>query len=163
MRRRPEVTRRGKVAAISVAILLCALGAAPLVAQETDEAKEERVRELLQLTGAGEMGVQVMRQMIAAFKAGSPDVPEEFWDGFMAEINPDELVELVVPIYLEHLTLEEISAAIEFYQTPAGQSLLKKMPIIMQDSMAAGQQWGAELGQSVVERLEKWKTENPKT
>jgi hypothetical protein len=59
-----------------------------------------------------------------------------------------------VPIYVEHLTVEEMQAAIDFYETPEGQSLIEKMPVISQESFAVGQQWGMELAQRVMEEIE---------
>ena len=65
-----------------------------------------------------------------------------------------ELEDMVIPIYVKHLTAEEMDASIAFYRTPIGQSILQKMPAVMQESMQAGQQWGMKLGQQIAEELE---------
>lgn len=149
--------KRHRAAALVVVTALSAFGtSAEAPATEAQEA-EQLVRELLEITGAAELGVQAMNQMIDAFKQSDPLVAEEFWSEFMAEVDPDELVELVIPIYLEHLTVEEMKAAVEFYRTPAGQTIIRKMPTIMQESMLVGQEWGMEIGRRVAERLEEWK------
>ncbi len=144
-----------------IALALAGLLAAGVAAQETAASEEERVRlahELLEVSGAGELGVQVMGQMMQAFKATNETVPEEFWTEFMAGVDVDGLTEMVVPIYTKHLTAEEMEATIDFYRTPAGAAIIQKMPLIMQESMAAGQQWGFELSRSALERIEAWKS-----
>ena len=66
----------------------------------------------------------------------------------------DEMIELVVPIYDKYLTHDEIKIIITFYETPVGKKMIAVLPQIMQESMAAGQQWGKEIGERVVERRE---------
>lgn len=133
---------------------------APLAAQESAES-ERLARHLLDLTRAGELGLQVMTQMIDTLASSNPQVPAAFWDEFLAEIDPEGFVELSVPIYVEHLTVEEMEAAIAFYSTPEGQAILTKMPTIVQQAMQAGQAWGMEVGQRAMERLAAWKQAHP--
>ena len=109
-----------------------------VVGQETDKSIEGVARDLLEVSGSAQMGVQVMQQMVASFKTTMPDVPPEFWDEFMRDVDPDELMELVIPIYVEHLTKDDMEAAIAFYRTTAGQAILAKLPVIMQESMTVG-------------------------
>ncbi len=52
--------------------------------------------------------------------------------------------EKVIPIYDRHLSHEEIRGLIQFYETPLGRRLVKVLPQIMQESMAAGEEWGTE-------------------
>lgn len=129
--------------------------------QDSEKATEDLAHELLEVSGAGQMGVQVMEQMFASFKTALPDVPQEFWDEFMQSVDPDDLVKLVIPIYVKHLEKSEMEAAIAFYKTPAGQAILTKLPVIMQESMTAGQQWGMQLGTEVQKRLEARKQDQP--
>lgn len=140
------------VVACGLVVLLVA-GAGPAAGQEVSR-EEALARELLEVSGAGEMGLQVVRQMVQSFTAANPEVPQEFWDGFVEEVDPRELEEMVLPIYTKHLTAEEMEATIEFYRTPVGQSILQKMPVVMAESIKIGQQWGMELAQRAMEKLE---------
>jgi uncharacterized protein len=110
-------------------------------------------RQLLYLTGSGKLGVQVMNNMMASFKKNVPSVPNEFWDDFSKEFTPDELIELLVPIYSKYYSDEEIVALIKFYQTPLGQKVIEKMPLISQDSFYAGQEWGKQIGEKAAAKL----------
>ena len=42
---------------------------------------------------------------------------------------------------------------IKFYQTPVGQKYANSSPMIMQESMQIGQQWGMKLGQEFTKKL----------
>ncbi len=144
--------RKSIVVVCSLVVLLVA-GAGPAAGEEVSR-EEALARELLEVSGAGEMGLQVVRQMIQSLTAANPDVPQEFWEGFVEEVHSGELEEMVLPIYTKHFTAEEMEASIEFYRTPVGQSILRKMPVVMAESIQVGQQWGMELAQRVMEELE---------
>ena len=45
----------------------------------------------------------------------------------IAEVNINELVELIVPIYDKYLTHYEIQKIVDFYQTPVGQNPLSSI------------------------------------
>lgn len=127
-------------------------------AQEAPEpgasGKEADIRKLLDVTGSARIGVESADQLIEQFKTAMPQVPEEFWRDFRAELNEEALVELLVPIYDKHLTHEEITGLIEFFETPIGKSYVEKMPAIMRESQMAGQKWGQKVGMKVQKKLQ---------
>ena len=126
--------------------------AAPATAPATTPATSKSILELMTLTGTGNLGVQALHSLLPSLKASAPDVPPEFWDDFMKEVDPNELVNLTVPIYMRHFTENEIQEMIRFYKTPTGQKLVQKQPQVMQESMQAGQLWAQGLAQRVLER-----------
>jgi hypothetical protein len=138
-------------------LLLClALLVAPsawAAEAKVDPDLDREIRLMLKLTGSEELGVAAMKTMIESFRKSLPTVPEEFWTTFEAEIQPGQLTELVVPIYARHLTIEQIRAANRFYTTEEGKALVAKLPVIMNESMAAGQIWGQAIAQKALERL----------
>ena len=46
---------------------------------------------------------------------------------------------MMLDIYNKHFTEEEITAMLEFYRSETGQSILSKMPVVMQESMVTSQ------------------------
>ena len=96
------------------------------------EEKQDDIKKLLKMTGSGELAIQVMENMVVEFKKILPQVPEEFWKKFMEEIDPNEMIELVVPIYDKYFTHEDIKTLIMFYETPVGQKYIKVMPVLTQ-------------------------------
>lgn len=156
------------IAVSALAVACAGLGhlsgrmSAPAFAQSKSKAKEgamdpekvKAIRKLMEVTGAGQLGVQAMGQMMNIFKQQMPSVPQKFWDDFAKEVNPDDLVRMTIPIYDRHLSLPELNDAIRFYETPSGRKLIQAMPQITAESMQAGQQWGAEIGARIQKRLQ---------
>lgn len=117
--------------------------------------KQRDINKLLQLTGAGKIGMQVMQSVVAQFRQSPAftKVPAGFWTAFAKESNPDELVQLIVPIYDQHLSHGEIKQLIKFYQSPVGAKLARVMPAMTQQSMVVGQTWGRQLAQRALTKL----------
>jgi hypothetical protein len=127
-------------------------------AEEEPGAKKSDLRKLMELTGAGELGRQMQEQLLPAIKASEPKVPERFWTELMAELNPNELVEMLVPIYDKHFTQEEIRDLIRFYESPSGRKMIRVMPEILRESMQMGQTWGMGLSRRIAAKLEREST-----
>ena len=116
--------------------------------------KEVVAREVLEITGASRLAMQVIEQMITPLKKAAPDVSGEFWDNFMKEINPEELAAMVVPIYCQHYSLDELEQLLAFYKSALGQKLIKEMPDVMRESMSAGQEWGRRIAERALRKAE---------
>jgi uncharacterized protein len=138
-----------------------AAGAAETAAAAAPTSPEALARQLIRVTGGGELGKQVLEQLIDAFRGAHPDVPDAFWTEFLSSVDAGQLEELAIPVYVKNLTSDEMSAAIAFYESPTGQSLVRKLPAIMQESMAAGQEWGASIGRQAMQRLMEYKDSQP--
>lgn len=144
-----------KITRVIQFILLLAL-VWPAAAQESSSlspAKEAKIREMLRVTGAGSLAVQVMDQMITSFKKTMPDVPEKFWEGFRAEVRKEELEERIIPVYAKHFDEAELQGLIEFYSSPLGKKVISELPAVYQESFEAGQKWGREIATRVLARL----------
>lgn len=74
---------------------------------------------------------------------------EEFTNDVMGS-----LIELLVPIYQKHFSVEDLKDAIQMYKTPIGKKISEKTPIIAQETMQASMQWGMELSQKMQKYLE---------
>ena len=138
----------------TILAVLCLLALAPALQAQEGNTKEQDIRRLLELTGSTKMAEQIMDQMMVMFEQNDSGISKEFWDGFRAEINTEDLVRMTIPIYDKHLSHEDIRGLIAFYQTPLGATLIEKLPLIAQESMAAGMKWGEEIGQKAVVKLQ---------
>jgi hypothetical protein len=118
-----------------------------------DTTRYAHARQLLNLMGSGQMGIQMMNRMVESFKTSMPNVPVAFWDDFMKEVNTGEVVEMVVPVYVKYYAEEDILQLIEFYKSPIGQKVVKNSPMIVSDSYAIGAAWGKNIAEKVIERL----------
>lgn len=137
---------------LSIALFFCF--SQPVFAEPPTEAS---VRELLDKTKAGEAAVQMVNQMMPQMKMMAPGAPQKFWDEIEKEFNAESFIKLVIPIYQKHLSQEDIDAINAFYDTPAGKHLIENQSVIMQESMIAGQQWGEQVANEVIKRLDEQK------
>jgi hypothetical protein len=60
---------------------------------------------------------------------------------------------VIAAVYDRHLSSEELRQLIAFYRTPVGRKVIAEMPVIVQESMQAGQTWGTQIGTSVAAQL----------
>ena len=103
------------------------------------------INRLLNLTGSGKLGFQILNQVILSAKQTYPDASNDFWHEFMKEVDANEMQEIAMNIYAKHFTPDEIRDLIAFYETPTGQKLAHNLPLISRESMAASQQWGQKI------------------
>lgn len=109
----------------------------------------------------------IMRQLKPAIVQGRPEVERDF-DAMIPVLNEimgaqsepiTKLVDDIAMIYARNFTVEEMRRVTAFYREPVGQKFLDKMPVITQDSMSAGQEFGRaiafELQKRMVEELRK--------
>ena len=67
-------------------LLITSLVLVSFLANAQDNSKREKIKHLLELTGSGKLGMQVMDQMMSSFKNSYSTVKQEFWDNFRKEI-----------------------------------------------------------------------------
>lgn len=119
-----------------------ASGASPSETKENKEAKYRDIRELFKVERREQLGHQIVAQIIEmSVQKILPAQREHFLNSVQKEFDFKELTEMLVPIYDQHFTHEEIKQIIRFYQTPTGQKLIHSQPKIMQDSTHVIQLW----------------------
>lgn len=121
--------------------------------QPGDTDKSRDIRRLLVLTGAGNLGTQVMDQILRSFRQSHPAVPAKFWDDLRGEMNADQLTQLVVPIYDRHLSHDDVKQLLAFYESPVGRKLIAVQPQIVAESMKAGEEWGRAAAERILQRM----------
>jgi type I site-specific restriction-modification system R (restriction) subunit len=117
------------------------------------QSKQDKILKLIELSGSARLGEQVAKNLIGSFRNIYSNVPDEFWDGFSKEIKSEDIRDLVVPIYDKYYNEDDIDHLIEFYSSPTGQKMIQVAPMIMQESMSAGQIWGEKIATKVIEEL----------
>lgn len=121
---------------------------------------EELVDKLMAQTGAANLGQQMMDAMLVQFQSMG-NMPPGFADKLRDQIKPEELIAKIRPIYLRHYDRATLVASIRFYETPAGKQLIAKMPQVMSEAMAMGQQWGQEVAAKLMAARKPEGTEKP--
>ena len=120
---------------------------------EGEAAKEAKVRELLELAGAGQMAMVAIEQSIQALN-NMPELPSGFISKFTELARPEEFVELLIPIYTKHMEVDDIDALLKFLRTPTGKRWIKSQVPIAKDAMEAGQKWGRDVALRLIKQLE---------
>ena len=134
---------------IAVASLLC-LALAPAAASAAGNApmsaKERKVRQLLQLTGAQAVGDQILNSVLQQYDNAPPDqIPKGFTQKFREEAAKDSVVDRMVPIYMANIADDDLDELIKFYNSKAGKDFVKAQPVILQQSLQVGQDWGKQV------------------
>jgi hypothetical protein len=123
---------------------------------QTDATYKASLKTMLQAAGSEETFKVAIEQMFDMYKKQSANVPDSVWSGFESEFlstSIDQLVDMLAPVYQKHMTEADLKMIIQFYQTPTGKKYAEKTPLIMQESMQVGQQWGMKMGQVFQDKL----------
>ena len=128
--------------------------------------KKADIANLLSMTGVSDLAnvlANVMNeQLISAIQSARPDIPPNTFEVIREETRKtiDEalseeggFIDLLVLIYDRNFTHNEIKEMISFYNTPLGKKLIATMPVLMQEGMAAGKQWGKQFSPILQERV----------
>ena len=125
---------------------------------QVDNSYKSTLKMMLQVAGSEETFNTAIKQMFSMYKQQKTNVPDSIWVGLEQEISKtsiDDLVDMILPVYQKYMTETDLNGIIEFYQTPIGKKYAEKTPLIMQESMQVGQQWGMEIGKKFEDKLKK--------
>lgn len=142
-----------KVILIAVSLLL--LSASISFAKVTKE-YTATLKTLFESSGTMEAYKAAVKQMLEILRAQNPDIDDNTWAGIekeFLEVSLNDLIDMLAPVYEKHLTITDLKEIIKFYQTPAGKKYASKTPLITQESMQVGAEWGRKVGQKFAEKL----------
>jgi hypothetical protein len=122
-------------------------------ANAQSNSKTEKIKQLLELSGSGKMGVQIMNQMISTFKTSHSAINDEFWEELKKEVKAEDFENMILPIYDKYYSESDIDQLIVFYNSPIGKKMISTMPQVMQESMTAGQKLGKEIAEKFIAKL----------
>jgi hypothetical protein len=138
---------------------------APQESSTIDPQKEARIRELMELTGAKNLGQQLIEAGMEQFRSSvldsQPDNPrakqfvEAFVSRFQKHFDSNSLTDRVVPIYDKYLSTDDIKGLLEYYHSPLGKRMLQALPNVARESQAAGYALGQQAAQDTMEELKK--------
>lgn len=121
--------------------------------ESANKEKIQHIRKLIEVTIGNNIGKQIISNMLEITKQRYPKVPQEFWAQFEEEIDLNEFMELMIPIYEKRFTDEDIVTITNFYETPTGQKMIKSLPAVFKDASAMGQEYGQRIGRRIIEKL----------
>lgn len=138
-------------------LITCALVLSSVVALYSQSNVEYKttLKKMFEVSGSEETYKSAIKQMFIMLKQNQ-NVPDEIWNGLEQEFlqtSMNDLVDMLTPVYEKHLTKNDLQKLIEFYQSPIGAKFAQKTPMIMQESMQVGQQWGMKVGEQFQMKL----------
>ena len=122
------------------------------------QATEKSVRTFLLITGVANGSEKTFNNFILSLRRAIPDASEEFWTEVKKEINSEELVNLIVPIYQRLYTEEVIEAIIAFYQSPAGKQMMATGLTAIEETQKIGQTWADKVSERTFAKAKAMKT-----
>ncbi len=134
--------------------LVCTLTSLSFAQQ--DKMYAETLETMFDVSGVEGTYQAALAQMFTIFKQQYTDVDESMWTELEAEFNKaamDDLIEILVPIYEKHLTIEDLQGIITFYETPVGKKYAAQTPLITSEAMQAGQEWGMKVGADFMKKM----------
>ena len=138
---------------LSIVLILMA-NTAVFAQADNDYAKV--LTKMFEVSGSEETYKATITQMFGMLKQEYAQVEAKVWNEFeqeFLETSLDDLVEMLIPVYSKHMTQKDLEAIVAFYQTPAGIKFAQKTPLIMQESMQVGQEWGRKIGQEFDKKM----------
>ena len=132
-------------------------------------ASKEDVLKLLKVMRVNSQMTQMLKNMSDAFQTGAregllkqkPNATEKqlaaldkMMGSTFQDFSADELIAEIIPVYQRNLTSEEVNSLTTFYNSPAGQKILDKMPKLSQDAMQVGVEYGKKKMEAAMTRME---------
>lgn len=153
----------------AIAIFAAALAMTPPPAQAADPAKAEQLIAVLKVDKQMEQMRAILQKSFeqgledaarkhgmtpAEIDHGKPILVAVMMKSFDETFSWDYMKPQFVRIYEEELTDDEIDAAIAYYSSPQGQSMLAKFPVLMKRGVDIGMARGREMGPKLDEAME---------
>ncbi len=133
----------------------CIVMLASTIASADEAGERKAVLKLLEITNARSMTDQLMKSMEAMmtsqFEAEASDLTPEGREALDAvrkdslkwlsdNLSWDQMRDMYVDIYTQVFTEDEINEIVQFYQSPLGRKMLKKMPELMRLTLEKSQE-----------------------
>lgn len=122
---------------------------------QNDNNYQETLNKMFKVSGSEATYLAAITQMFVMLKE-QKNIPEQILADLEKEFlqtSSAELVNMLTPVYKKHLTEADLHEIIKFYDSPTGKKFAGKTPVIMQESMQVGQQWGQKIGQDFLLKL----------
>ena len=144
------------------AVTLWVAGPQSAIAQDKSAAVL-RAEELMDLMRTEDLAQQIigptMEQVADIFTHANPEQGHLIKYLLKKHVVPEmegripEFVGLSARLYAEHFTAAELEEMIAFYETPLGQKMIDKLPVLQQQSAQLGGLWAERVTMDAIEKL----------
>ena len=134
-------------------ISVCILALLSLPVTVFAETKTDKVVKVLEMTKVMSTAQKVNDAVIEQLSPMFPAEAAPVFEGVSASMTSDKFKNLIVKLYEEFYTEDELDAMISFYSSKEGKSILEKMPKVMQESMAIGNVYGQMQAKKIMDAM----------
>ncbi len=112
----------------------------PVFAQTTNatDEYEETLKKMMKLSGASAATDDLYPKMLSVMKLNAPGKDDAYWNDFAKDWKEkieNRVIELCMPAYKKHLTLEDLKAIAAFYESPVGRKYKESSLAVMREAM----------------------------
>ena len=113
------------------------------------------LKKMFVASGSNETYKMAIKQMISLYKAQSSLSQDKLksMEEELLKTSMNDLTVKLVPVYQKYMTLSDLNEMIKFYESPVGKKFAKSNPLITQESMKIGQEWGMKIAQDFKNKL----------
>jgi hypothetical protein len=162
---------------IFVVLMAACIGWTQQTSSDTVPASKEEIEKLFTTLHLREMMQNIMmtsmqqsRQIAHdTIKKKDPQVTEEQMkrmdasiDSFTKSLDLSGMLDDMVPVYQRHLTKQDVSAMLAFYDSPTGQKILREQPAMMAEGMQAMRPRMEKMMSDIADQAEKVAKEKSK-
>lgn len=162
---------------IFVLLVTACLGWAQQASSDSAPATKEDIEKLFTTLHLPEMMQNVMtasmqqsKQIVHdTIKKKEPELTEEqlkrldvLMDDFAKKLDLSGMLDDMIPVYQRHLTKQDVSAMLAFYDTPTGQKILREQPAMMAEAMQAMRPRMEKMMSDITDQAEKMAKEDLK-
>ncbi|HEX5708255.1 MAG TPA: caspase family protein [Pyrinomonadaceae bacterium] len=126
---------------------------------DVEAVKEQNIRKLMKLTRTDEMatvGVNMSFENLKQLPFFN-ELPPRALEIMREEVDALDFAELLLPIYNRHFTGKEIHDLLNFYETPLGQKLLTKTPVMFEEINMVAEALSGTLTERAIKRMDEEK------
>lgn len=109
------------------------------------QTKQEKIKELISLSGAFPISKGISKEVIATYKKKYDNVPESEWKTLEQKINIDELISNVIEIYASRFTEPEVDELLVFYKSDLGRKMIRHSQDMIHEIQTATGNWAMKV------------------
>ncbi|MEC3874703.1 DUF2059 domain-containing protein [Chryseobacterium salviniae] len=109
------------------------------------QTKQEKIKELISLSGAFPISKRIPKEVIATYKKKYDNVPESEWTALEQKITIDELINNVIDIYASRFTEPEVDELLVFYKSDLGRKMIRHSQDMVHEIQTASGNWAMKV------------------
>jgi hypothetical protein len=122
------------------------------------------IKKLVEVTNGMNTSKTLMKGSLESQRKLNTNVPDEFYDRMLAAVESGQvngyIENIVVKIYRQKFTLEEVNEVVKFYDSPIGKKMAVESPIIANSARMEGEKVGQYVALKIIADMMKegkWK------